>query len=228
MIRQARHTLVAAALMGLASTAHAQTDASLGAPAPSVRNVSTLAASLGGTRLYGEKPQLAVRELLQIDSLQQARQYRTEDGDYEIPLTRVQSLDTVTDLVNTVEAWAKELDWSTRRIEKPEVRLSFDRQDDMHVMTFSNTLEGMELPYLEGEGELVVTVPPLKLTSDFFLANVAVRENRHGKLLVAQIVGHFHVRHPTYSSTAYGVLHEAGKWSHVPALAAATPTKAAS
>lgn len=39
MIRQARNTLVAAALMGLASTAHAQTDASLGAPAPSVRNV---------------------------------------------------------------------------------------------------------------------------------------------------------------------------------------------
>lgn len=43
-----------------------------------------------------------VRELLQIESLQQARQYRTDDGDYEIPLTRVQSLDTVTDLVNTM------------------------------------------------------------------------------------------------------------------------------
>lgn len=43
-----------------------------------------------------------VRELLQIESLQQARHYRTGSGDYEIPLTRVQSLDTVTDLVNTM------------------------------------------------------------------------------------------------------------------------------
>ena len=124
---------------------------------------------------------------------------------------------------------------TTRRIEKPEIRLSIDREDDQHIMTFSNTLEGLELPYLEGEGELVVTAPPLKLTSDFYLANVAVRENNNGKLLIAQIVGHFHVRHPTYSSTAYGVLHEPGKWSHAPvsataapALAAVAPTKAAS
>ncbi|MEZ0371890.1 MAG: hypothetical protein ACAI44_22555 [Candidatus Sericytochromatia bacterium] len=43
-----------------------------------------------------------VRELLQIDSLQQAKAFRTADGDYEIPLTRVQSLDTVTDLVNAM------------------------------------------------------------------------------------------------------------------------------
>lgn len=43
-----------------------------------------------------------VRELLQIESLQQARNYKTDAGDYEIPLTRVQSLDTVTDLVNAM------------------------------------------------------------------------------------------------------------------------------
>lgn len=43
-----------------------------------------------------------VRELLQIESLQQARFYKTDEGDYEIPLTRVQSLDTVTELVNAM------------------------------------------------------------------------------------------------------------------------------
>lgn len=43
-----------------------------------------------------------VRELLQIESLQQARNFKTDDGDYEIPLTRVLSLDTVTDLVNAM------------------------------------------------------------------------------------------------------------------------------
>jgi lipopolysaccharide transport system ATP-binding protein len=103
---------------------------------------------------------------------------------------------------------------TTRRIEKPDVRLSIDREDDLHTMTFSTAMEGLDLPYLEGEGELVVKLPPIKLTSDFYLANVAVRENRHGKLLVAQIVSHFHVRHANYSSTAYGVVHEPGEWSH--------------
>lgn len=43
-----------------------------------------------------------VKELLGIDSLQQARSYRTQSGGYEIPLTRVQSLDTLTALVNTM------------------------------------------------------------------------------------------------------------------------------
>ena len=47
---------------------------------------------------------------------------------------------------------------------------------------------------LDGEGELIITSPPIRLTSDFFLANVAVREHGTGKLLVAQIVGHFHVQ----------------------------------
>jgi hypothetical protein len=43
-----------------------------------------------------------VKDLLGLDSLQQARQYRTRGGDYEIPLTHVQSLDTLTALVNTM------------------------------------------------------------------------------------------------------------------------------
>jgi len=43
-----------------------------------------------------------VKELLGLESLQQARSYRIRGGDYEIPLTRVQSLDTLTALVNTM------------------------------------------------------------------------------------------------------------------------------
>jgi len=108
---------------------------------------------------------------------------------------------------------------TTRRIEKPDVRLSIDREDDLHTMTFSTHSDGAEIPYLDGEGELIITSPPIRLTSDFFLANVAVREHGTGKLLVAQIVGHFHVRDAVYSSTQYGVLHESADWKHEPASA---------
>ena len=110
---------------------------------------------------------------------------------------------------------------TTRRIEKPDVRLSIDREDDLHTMTFSTSTDGAELAYLDGEGELIVTSPPIRLTSDFFLANVAVREHGSGKLLVAQIVGHFHVRDPVYSSTQFGVLHESAEWKHETASAPA-------
>lgn len=111
---------------------------------------------------------------------------------------------------------------TTRRIEKPDVRLSIDREDDLHTMTFSTHSDGAEIPYLDGEGELIVTSPPIRLTSDFFLANVGVRERGTGKLLVSQIIGHFHVRDAVYSSTQYGVLHEPAEWKHEPATAAAT------
>lgn len=106
---------------------------------------------------------------------------------------------------------------TTRRIEAPDIRVSIDREDDLHCMTFSTSTDGVDLPYLEGEGEIVIQTPPVRLTSDFYLANVAVREKGFGKLLVAQIVGHFHVRHHTLSSTAYGVFHEAASWRVAPA-----------
>jgi len=101
---------------------------------------------------------------------------------------------------------------ANRRIEKPYIRLSIDREDDLHTMTFSNSADKFDIPYLEGEGELTVTTAPIMLTSDFFIANIAVRENGHGKLLAAQIIGHFHVRHHSLSSTAYGVVHQPGEW----------------
>ncbi len=108
---------------------------------------------------------------------------------------------------------------TTRRIEAPDVRISIDRQDDTHCMTFSTRQDGAEIPYLEGEGELVVQTPPIRLTSDFYLANVAVRERRVGKLLAAQIISHFHVSDPDLASLSYGVFNEAGTWRHTEGLA---------
>jgi len=111
---------------------------------------------------------------------------------------------------------------TSRRIEAPDIRVSIDRQDDLHCMTFSTSSDGAEIPYLEGDGEIVIQTPPVRLTSDFYLANAAIRERGHGKLLVAQIIGHFHVRDHTLSSTAFGVFHEPAEWRHAPASAETT------
>jgi len=105
---------------------------------------------------------------------------------------------------------------TTRRITAPDVRVSIDRQDDTHCMTFSSKQDGVDLPWIEGEGELVIQTPPLKLTSDFYIANVAVREKGIGKLLAAQIIAHFHVSDPELGSLSYGVFNEPGAWRHTP------------
>ena len=83
-------------------------------------------------------------------------------------------------------------------------------------MTFSSKQDGVDLPWIEGEGELVIQTPPLKLTSDFYIANVAVREKGIGKLLAAQIIAHFHVSDPELGSLSYGVFNEPGAWRHTP------------
>jgi len=113
---------------------------------------------------------------------------------------------------------------TTRRIMAPDVRVSIDRQDNTHCMTFSSKQDGMDIPWIEGEGELVIQTPPLKLTSDFYLANVAVREKSVGKLLAAQIIAHFHVSDHDLGSLSYGVFNEPGAWRHA-ALAPANDSE---
>lgn len=67
-----------------------------------------------------------VKELLQIESLHQALPYRTQQGDYEIPLTRVQSLDRVTDVVNTMNEGIRVLRAFVERHLLTEGALSLD------------------------------------------------------------------------------------------------------
>jgi len=109
---------------------------------------------------------------------------------------------------------------TTRRIMVPDVRVSIDRQDDTHCLTFSSKQDGTDIPWIDGEGEIVIQTPPLKLTSDFYVANVAVREKGVGKLLAAQIIAHFHVSDPDLGSLSYGVFNEPGAWRHTPVMPA--------
>ncbi len=96
------------------------------------------------------------------------------------------------------------------RVERPDFRIGLDREDLTHTMTFSSQQDGVDIPFVEGEGVIEVRTPPVRLTSNFYVANIVVRDQK-GSILAAQIGGHFHVRHPTLAST-YGVFNEAADW----------------
>lgn len=98
------------------------------------------------------------------------------------------------------------------RVERPDFRIGIDRDDDTHCMTFSSLTDGVDLPYIEGEGVLELRTPPLKLVSDLYVLNAVVRDAK-GRLLCAQLGGRFHIRHPIYGVAGFGVFHESGDWS---------------
>jgi lipopolysaccharide transport system ATP-binding protein len=164
-------------------------------------------------------------KLYEADSrLKDVHWFHRDDGDPPVTFTDAEIISSAgsnAGVVDHGERLTIRLRYATtRRIERPDIRISIDREDDLHTMTFSTSADGVDIPFLEGEGEITVTTPPIALTSDFYLSNVAVREGGIGKLVAAQIVGHFHVRHPVFSSTAYGAMHEAGDWKHTGAGAA--------
>ncbi|MEP7209468.1 MAG: ABC transporter ATP-binding protein [Alphaproteobacteria bacterium] len=101
-----------------------------------------------------------------------------------------------------------------RPIERPNFAVGFDRVDELHCCTFNTIEDKIDLPMIDGEGELELVTPPLTLTADLYQAMIVVRERNYGEIQAAQLGGSFHVRHPEFSSSAFGVFHQAGKWKH--------------
>jgi lipopolysaccharide transport system ATP-binding protein len=97
------------------------------------------------------------------------------------------------------------------RVVRPDFRVGFDRDDEISCTTYSTFSDKIDIPYVEGEGEIELRTPPIKLVSDLYVANIVVRD-ANASMLAAQIGGHFHVRHPLLSAQAYGVYHEPGEW----------------
>jgi lipopolysaccharide transport system ATP-binding protein len=97
-----------------------------------------------------------------------------------------------------------------RRIERPDFRVGINRVDDVHCQVFSTAADGVDISYVEGEGEIELVSSPLRLTSDLFQINLVVRVD--GDIACAQSGGSMHVRHDEFSPSAYGVFHEKGEW----------------
>jgi lipopolysaccharide transport system ATP-binding protein len=96
-----------------------------------------------------------------------------------------------------------------RRVERPDFRVAISRSDQVHCMTFSDNID---IPFVEGDGVIELTTPPLKLVSELYQIDVSVRERGFGDILIAQNGGTFHVSHPVFVPVAFGVFHETGAW----------------
>ena len=65
---------------------------------------------------------------------------------------------------------------------------------------------------VEGEGEIELRTPPLKLSAELYSTNIVVRERDYGPIVAAQVGPSFHVRHPVFAPVGFGVFHEPGEW----------------
>jgi len=101
---------------------------------------------------------------------------------------------------------------TTREIVQPDFRIGIDRADDVHATTFSSFADQIDIPSVNGEGVIEVLTPPIMLTAELYTLNITIRENGFGRMLTAQVGGHFHMRHPVFS-IAFGMFHDAGVWS---------------
>lgn len=102
---------------------------------------------------------------------------------------------------------------ANRRIERPDFRVGIKRSDEIHCCAFSTSADGVDIPFVEGEGEIELRTPPLKLIAELYITTLVVRERDHGPIIAAQIGPSFHIRHPIFAPLAYGVFHESGEWS---------------
>ncbi|WP_374575516.1 ABC transporter ATP-binding protein [Phenylobacterium sp.] len=99
-----------------------------------------------------------------------------------------------------------------RPIERPDFRVGINRSDEVHCSTYSSFSDNVNIPMIDGEGVVELRTPPMTLVSELYTANVSVREKGYGRVVCAQIGGHFHLRHPVFASNAFGVYHEAADW----------------
>jgi lipopolysaccharide transport system ATP-binding protein len=99
-----------------------------------------------------------------------------------------------------------------RRIERPDFRIAITRVDEVNCATFSTSSDEIDIPAIEGEGVVELLTPPLRLNADRYSVRLLVRERQYGDVIAAQVGGAFDVRHPTFVSAVFGVLHERGDW----------------
>jgi lipopolysaccharide transport system ATP-binding protein len=97
-------------------------------------------------------------------------------------------------------------------IDEPHFLLNFTRSDNVHCCSFSTAADHVELPQLNGRGTIELLTPPLKLVSEMYTASVVVRQSGFQRMLCAQIGATFHISHPLYTDTAFGIFFEPGEW----------------
>lgn len=156
-------------------------------------------------------------KLYETDSkLQTATWFHSEEDNPPIVITDIILLDEKGEEVGVFDYGARQTVRirykAFRRIKRPDFSIGWNRADDVHCATFSSVADGVDIPFVEGEGSIELQTPPIKLVSDLYTANVTVRESGLGRIIAAQIGASFHVRHSVFAPLAFGVFHESGRW----------------
>jgi lipopolysaccharide transport system ATP-binding protein len=105
------------------------------------------------------------------------------------------------------------LTYATRSpVAHPNFIVALIRSDGVAACNFSSETDGADWGVLDGQGEIELETPPLKVVSEAYTISILVREPGFGKVLCAQLGGAFHVRHELFDMH-FGVYHESGRWS---------------
>lgn len=148
--------------------------------------------------------------------LQNATWFQQEDKNPAIVISDVTLMDSKgreSNVIDHGERMQVRIKYKAYRpIETPDFRVGMDRSDEIHCLTYSTYADGINIPMVDGEGEIVLTTPPMKLVSELYNINIVVRERGYGRILAAQMGGSFHIRHPVLASNAFGVFNEKGDW----------------
>jgi homopolymeric O-antigen transport system ATP-binding protein len=97
-------------------------------------------------------------------------------------------------------------------IEDPHFLISITRSDGVLCCNFSSYNDKLDLPRISGDGVIELVTPPLKLVSDRYTVDIAVRERGFKRLVGGQVGMSFHLRHDFFDPDEYGVFHEPGQW----------------
>ncbi len=110
---------------------------------------------------------------------------------------------------------------ASQSVEAPNFLISIVRSDDVLCCNFSSAADGIVLPKIEGQGQIEMQMPALKLVADMYTVLIVVRERSFSRIVCAQTGATFHMRHPVFEANAFGVFHESGEWR----LTGAVPTE---
>jgi lipopolysaccharide transport system ATP-binding protein len=99
-----------------------------------------------------------------------------------------------------------------RPVEGPHFLCAIKRSDQILCCNFSSYYDKVNFPRIFGDGAVELLTPPLKIVSDRYHFNIAVRERGLQELVAGQIGASFHVRNEIFEASIFGVFHESAQW----------------
>lgn len=96
-------------------------------------------------------------------------------------------------------------------LKDPNFIVTLVRSDNVVCSSYSTEVDGIVTGTVQGEGNIELQLPPLKLVAEMYTVKVVVRKEGFQDVLCNQIVTTLHVRHHLLDSH-FGVFHEQAAW----------------